>query len=517
MAVKKNPVSPRQKMINLMYIVLLAMLALNVSNEVLKGFDLVGGSLRRSTENAEKENAALYANLKEQLEANPTKVQAWYDRAMQVKGMSDSLCSYAAELSLAIARETDGPEADPNNIKNKENLEAAGHIMLAPATGQGQILFNKINSYRERILKFVEDPREAAIVASNLSTDVPESPDNVGKKWEEYMFESMPAVAAVTMLTKLQNDVRSAEGEVLHSLLSRIDVKDIRVNELNAYVLPEATTLYPGDEFRSRIVMAAIDTTQRPTIYVNGRQISPDAGYNFRVGGPGEYRFSGYIEMPNAAGELIRRNFEQKYNVIAPPHGATVAADLMNVLYAGFDNPISVSASGVNADKVSLTMQGGTLVSKGGGKYVARPTAVGQDVTFSVTGVVGGKTQNMGQFTFKVRKLPDPTAYIIVGNDRFRGGNLVKGSAIGSTGIGTAIDDGLLDIPFKVLGFETVFFDRMGNARPENSNGANFTEAQRNLMREVRPGQRFYITRVRVIGPDGINRTLPSALEVIVK
>lgn len=331
------------------------------------------------------------------------------------------------------------------------------------------------------------------------------------------MFESMPAVAAVTMLTKLQNDVRSAEGEVLHSLLSRIDVKDIRVNELNAYVLPEATTLYPGDEFRSRIFMAAIDTTQRPTIYVNGRQISPDAGYNFRVGSPGEYRFSGYIEMPNAAGEIIRRNFEQKYNVIAPPHGATVAADLMNVLYAGFDNPISVSASGVDADKVSLTMQGGTLVSKGGGKYVARPSAVGQDVTFSVTGVVGGKTQNMGQFTFKVRKLPDPTAYIIVGNDRFRGGNLVKGSAIGSTGIGAAIDDGLLDIPFKVLGFETVFFDRMGNARPENSNGANFTEAQRNLMREVRPGQRFYITRVRVIGPDGINRTLPSALEVIVK
>ena len=309
MAVKKNPVSPRQKMINLMYIVLLAMLALNVSNEVLKGFDLVGGSLRRSTENAEKENAALYANLKEQLEGNPTKVQAWYDRAMQVKVMSDSLCSYAAELSLAIARETDGADADPNNIKNKENLEAAGHIMLAPATGQGRILFERINSFRERILNFVEDPREAAIVASNLSTDVPQSPDNVGKKWEEYMFESMPAVAAVTMLTKLQNDLRSAEGEVLHSLLSRIDVMDIRVNELNAYVLPEATTLYPGDEFRSRIFMAAIDTTQRPTIYVNGREISPDAGYNFRVGSPGEYRFSGYIEMPNAAGEIIRRNF----------------------------------------------------------------------------------------------------------------------------------------------------------------------------------------------------------------
>lgn len=517
MAVKKNPLSPRQKMINLMYIVLLAMLALNVSNEVLKGFDLVGGSLYRSTENAVKENEALYANLKEQMEKNPAKAKTWYDQAMLVKGMSDSLCTYAQELSLAIARETDGAEADPRNLKNKEDLEAAGHIMLAPARGQGKNLFHKINNYRERILKFVDDPRTATIIASNLSTDVPQTPDNVGKSWEQYMYESMPAIAAITMLTKLQNDVRTAEGEVLHSLLSRIDVKDIRVNELNAYVLPEATTLFPGDEFRSRIFMAAIDTTQRPTIYVNGRQISPDGSYNFRVGGPGEYRFSGYVEMPNAAGDLIRRNFEQKYNVIAPPNGATVAADLMNVLYAGFDNPISVSASGVAADKVSLTMQGGTLISKGGGKYVARPSAVGQDVTFSVTGVVGGRTQNMGQFTFKVRKLPDPTPYVIVGNDRFRGGGLPKGSVIGSSGIGAAIDDGLLDIPFKVLSFETVFHDRMGNARPEISGGSHFTEAQRNLMREMRPGGRFYITRVKVVGPDGIQRTLPSAIEIIVR
>jgi hypothetical protein len=123
----------------------------------------------------------------------------------------------------------------------------------------------------------------------------------------------------------------------------------------------------------------------------------------------------------------------------------------------------------------------------------------------------------MGTFTFRVRKLPDPTAYVIVGHDRFRGGGLSKGSAIGSSGIGAAIDDGLLDIPFKVLGFEAVFHDRMGNARPELSNSSNFTEAQRNLMREVRPGGRFYITRVKVLGPDGIHRTLPSAIEVIVR
>ena len=265
--------------------------------------------------------------------------------------------------------------------------------------------------------------------------------------------------------------MRNAEGEVLHTLIANIDMKDIRVNELNAYVLPEATTLFPGETFKSRIFMAAVDTTQRPEIYVNGRRIADDGSYSFRVGGAGEYSFSGHIQMPNAAGEIIRRNFIQKYNVIAPPAGATVAADLMNVLYAGFNNPVSVSASGVPSNKISVTMSGGTLTPQGNGKYIAKPAAVGKDVTFAVTGVVNGKPQKMGEFTFKVRKLPDPTAYIAIGNDRFKSGRLAKATAVGLQTLGAAIDDGLLDIPFRVLGFETVFFDRMGNARPEISSG----------------------------------------------
>lgn len=516
MVIKKRPVSPRQKMINLMYIVLLAMLALNVSNEVLKGFDLVGASLNRSTDNVVKENEAAYADLAEQLKANPAKVRPWYDRAMAVKRMSDSLYNFTEQLRWAIAREADGADGNPEAIRNKEDLEAAGRVMLAPVRGQGKALFNSVNSFRDRILSHVTDPRQRAIIASNLNTDVPRTEDNIGKNWQEYMFESMPSIAAVTMLTKLQSDVRTAEGEVLRGLMANIDVKDIRVNELNAYVLPEATTLYPGETFRSRIVMAAVDTTQRPEIYVNGRRISATGAYDFRVGGPGEYSFSGYIQMPNAAGEIIRREFTQRYNVIAPPTGATVAADLMNVLYAGYDNPVSVSASGVPANKIRLAMSGGSLIARAGGKYIARPAAVGQDVTFTVTGEVNGRPQPMGTFTFKVRKLPDPTAYIAVGTDRFKGGRLAKGSLLGARGIGAAIDDGLLDISFRVLSFETVFFDRMGNARPEVSSGADFTATQRELMRSLRRGQRFYISRVRAVGPDGIERTLPQSVEIIV-
>ena len=301
MTVKKRPVSPRQKMINLMYIVLLAMLALNVSNEVLKGFDIVGDSLNRTTANAAKENEAIYKNFAQQLAANPTKVKPWYDKAMSVKHMADSLYNLAEQLRWDIAREADGKEGTPYALENKEDLDAAGRVMLAPVSQRGLHLLNSINSFRQRILTFVADKRQAAIIASNLNTDVPRKPDNIGKNWPEYMFESMPSIAAITMLNKLQHDVRAAEGEVLHNLIANIDLKDIRVNEINAYVLPEATTLFPGETFKSRIVMAAVDTTKRPEIYINGRRVSSDGNYNFTVGSPGEYTFSGYIQCHRAA------------------------------------------------------------------------------------------------------------------------------------------------------------------------------------------------------------------------
>jgi len=504
-------------MINLMYILLMAMLALNVSNDVLKGFHLIGDSLERTTTNAAKENRALYDDFSVLMKKNPTKVREWYAKANQLRLASDSLYNFAEQLKWAIAREADGSKGNPDRLNNEENLDAAGHIMLAPISGKGKLLFNAINSYRAHVLRYITDPRQRAIIASDLSTAVPKNDNSLlGKNWQEYMFEDMPAIAAITMLSKLQSDIRKAENQVLHTLRANVDLKDIRVNELNAYVLPEATTLMPGEVFRSKIFMAAVDTTQRPQIFVNGRPISGSGEYNFTVGGPGEYSFSGYILTQNAAGEVLRRNFVQKYNVIAPPTGATVAADLMNVLYAGYDNPISVSASGISSDKIHLSMSGGTLNAKGNGKYVARPAHVGQDVTFTVTGEVGGKSQTMGAFSFKVRKLPDPAAFITIGGDQFRGGRIGKGNIVGATRLDAAIDDGLLNIPFTVRSFECVFFDRLGNVLPRPSAGASFTEAQRDLIRQLSRGKRFYISNIHAVGPDGIERTLNGSLEVII-
>ena len=519
MAIRKRPVSPRQKMINLMYVVLMAMLALNVSNEVLNGFSIVEESLNRTTSNSAKENLAIYEDFDAQMKANPQKTKEWYDKAQLVRQISDSLFNFAAELKQAIVVEADGKDGDVTAIRNKEDLEAANQVMLSPNRGQGKALYQAINAFRERMLTMVTDEKQKQIIASNLTTEVPHNA--LGKNWQEYMFESMPAAAAVTLLSKLQSDVRYAEGEVLHTLVQNIDVKDIRVNALEAFVIPNSQTIVRGDKFSAHIVMAAVDTTQVPDIYIGNQKVTlHDNLYERICTATGDFTLAGYMETVNGNGDKIRRDFSQKYTVVDP--SATVSADLMNVLYAGYNNPISISVPGVPLNKISATMTGGSLQPQGPGRYIARPSAVGQNITFTVTSTNTGRPQQMGQFTFKVRKLPDPRPYINIKDEhgnptRYFGGGLAKAQMVGATALGAAIDDGILDVAFRVQSFETVFFDGMGNAVPMASEGASFSSRQMDTFRKLTRGRRFYISRVTVVGPDGLTRTLQNPMEVIVK
>ena len=521
MAIKKRPVSPRQKMINLMYVVLMAMLALNVSTEVLNGFSIVEESLKRTTQNSTLENLAIYDDFAVQMKQNPQKVKQWYDKSQQVKKMSDALYNLADELKEAIVKEADGKNGDVRNIRNKEDLEAANQVMLAPGRGRGKELFDAINAYRINMLKMVTTPRQKKLIISNLTTEIPKDAQAMGKNWQEYMFESMPASAAVTLLSKLQSDVRYAEGEVLHTLVQNIDVKDIRVNLLDAFVIPNSQTVVRGDRFSARIVMAAVDTTQVPDIYIGNQKVDlRDGIYETVCGRTGDFTLAGYMETVNGNGDRVRRDFSQKYTVVDP--SATVSADLMNMLYAGYNNPISVSVPGVPSNKVQATMTNGTLQPVGPGKYIARPSKIGQDATITVTSTNTGRPQQMGQYTFRVRKLPDPTPYIAMKDEhgnptRYKGGGLAKSQLIAADAIGAAIDDGILDIGFRVQNFETVFFDNMGNAVPMASDGASFSARQKDTFRKLARNRRFYISRVTVVGPDGLTRTLQNPMEIIVK
>ena len=507
-------------MINLMYVVLMAMLALNVSSDVLEGFKRVDEGLIRTKDNSATQNAAIYKELEAAMKQNPEKTRQWYEKARLVRQMSDSLYMLAENLKWEIVREVDGDDADLNEIKGRDNLEAATHVMLAPGIGKGSKLKKAIESYRDGITAMINDETQKNIIKSDLSTDVPKKAQLMGKNWEEYMFENMPVAAAVTQLTKLQTDVRHAEGEMLHQLVANIDVKDVRVNEIQALVIPTTQTVVRGGKFSAQIIMAAVDTTQRPEIYVGNTLLKSENGrYETICGSTGDFTLKGYLVMKNGNGETIRREFSQPYTVVEP--SATVSATMMNMLYAGYQNPISVSVPGVPSNKISLSMTNGNLTKKDGGNYVAVPSKVGEDVTFTVTAQNEGRQQEMGKFTFHVRKLPDPTGYLQYtdskGNStRFKGGRISKQAIVAAGGIGAAIDDGLLDISFRVLGFETLFVDNMGNVVPEVSSSASFTPNQLTRIRSLSRGKLFNISRIRVVGPDGIERTLTSPIEVII-
>lgn len=513
--------SPRQKMINLMYIVLTAMLALNVSSDVLNGFTQVEEGLKRTNTNVEERNAGILASLEAFAAQNPDKGRRWYDKATEVRRVTDGIYNRIDSLKRLIVIEADGSDADVDNIQNRDNLEAASVVMLVGAKSRGAALRRDLDAYRTYITSLVTDTVKRMSLEKTLSTAPVLRKGTLGKQsWEESKFDNQPVVAAVTLLTKLQNDVKFAEGEALQNLLANVDAGDVRVNELNAFVIPQSRFVMRGGKYSANIVLAAVDTTARPEVYINGAKLANDRGlYEFNPGSTGTFDYSGYLEVPHGDGSVTRHPFQSSYTVIEPT--ATVSATMMNVLYAGIDNPISISVPGVPTGKVSATMTNGTL-TRSGDHWVAHPQKVGDEAVVSVSAEMDGRPMSMAQTKFRVRKLPAPTPYIAFkdaqGNtSHYKGGGrgLSKSLLLAAPGIEAAIDDDLLNIAFKVLSFETVFFDSMGNAIPEVSNGAQFSQRQKDSFRRLSRGKRFYISRVKAVGPDGITRDL-APIEVIV-
>lgn len=504
-----SPNSPRQKMINLMYLVFIAMLAFNVSVEVLDGFEIVDNSLGDSSGTMLQRNKLIMDELTVYHAQNPEKAREWYRKGIQVRSMSDSLTQYIGELKLRMVREADGKRADIHNIKHKDDLEAASVVMLSPMTGEGKKLRNTIESYRGSITAFVTDPTRKAIIEKNLSTQSRSG----NKSWEASLFEQMPLAAAITMLTKIENDIRSSEGEALTNILHNVDIGDFRVNLLNAYIIPESDIVIQGGTYNARVVLSAEDSTRKPRIMINGTNLDTEENGSFsvRTDRTGTFPVEGYLEMTGSDGSVTRRQFTSSYTVIEPV--ATIAPTLMNVLYAGIDNEIGISVPGIALQDVSATITNGTLTRRGN-MWVARPVAIGKDIVISVSArTAGGEIRSVAVKTFRVRALPDPTPYIEYSDANgnpviFRGGGLQKATLLNAGEIKAAIDDGILSIPFRVTGFRTVFFDSMGNAIPEVSDGNRFSERQKEQIRRLSRGSYFYISGVRAAGPDGTEREI---------
>lgn len=532
------PETPRQKMIGMMYLVLTAMLAMNVSADILAGFRMVEESLKINTKGSENRNVNVYYKFEDLYGRNPDKIGPWLKKAKEVKAESDKLYEEIEQLKILIVEHADGKSKleeagvykrkslDGYYVEATSNLDASGWICLEEGgPRKGKAIKAAIGKYRDFLLSMVvSDSAKTNIIQKTFNTDKAES-HGVVRDWEVARFEMMPVAAVTTLLSKTQADIRSIEGEVITYLKSMVDADDFRVNKIVALVIPEAKYVMRGDKYKASIILAASDSTQKPQVYVGGDSrtgiggtIIEDGNYETPVGRIGEQKYAGYIKVFRPDGSSRIYPFESEYFVSEP--SATISADKMNVFYAGIDNDVSVSVPGYPSTLVSATMTGGSLVRSSTGGYIARPAKVGQECIISAYAKVEGKEKSMGKKNFRVKMLPPPIAFIPYKDDggnrmKYKGNEkIAKKYLLEVTNLEAELDDADIEAEFKILEFELNVSSAMGT-QILSSSGPNFTDQQKTYLKTLSKGKKFFIGGVHAIGPDRIDRKLPP-MEVLV-
>lgn len=497
---KNCPETPRQRMIGMMYLVLTAMLALNVSSEILDGFSMVDGGLRESISSSDKRNAALYDDFQFMYEKNESKVKEWLDQANVVKQKSDEFYEYIKEFKYEILKIADGKKADKNAVKiiSRENIDAAGEYALTKRNGA--ILRKNMDEYRE-FLKQI-NPSKADMYDTMFSTG--------GSSWETRLFESMPVSATITMLTKYQADIRSAEAEAVQYLKSRTDFDDFRVNQVKAFVVPNSRYIIQGGKYSADIILAATDSTRQYEYFVNNTRI-PIAGdnkfgrYEFVASQTGTFKYSGVIRMPDNNGGTLSYPFTEEYTVGKP--SATISNEDLNVVYLGIDNRFSVSVPGIAAENVHVKVDGGTAKKVSDGNFLVRATR-DNEITIIVSALVEGREQEMGSSVFRVRYLPDPIAYLqytdaggvprIIREGRISKRQLQSARIVASYG-----EDALVEAKFDVTSFL-----QLSIFGASTSNSGQLTSRHRTDIDQLEGGDIVTFKNIQAVGPDGKQRSL---------
>lgn len=494
------PETPRQKMIGMMYLVLTAMLALNVSSEILHGFTLVDNSLHTSIKSAETRRAMLYDDFAYLEQQNPDKVKEWLDLALVVKTKSDSLYNYLQDFKYQIVLLADGKKADPEarKIMAKDNLDKAGEYALIG--GHGKTLKKKISEFRELMVGLSDNVRKQELYNELFYTD-----DLNGIPWENGMFEMMPVSAVVTVLTKYQNDVRAAENEMIQYLKSQTDASDFRVNKIEALVVPNSKYIMRGGRYSAQIVLSAIDSTKTPEIFVGGNKIS-NGIYEVSGGSTGSFTYSGEIRLATNDGGTKSFPFKGDYMVGEP--SATISNEDLNVVYRGIDNRFSISVPGVAADDVSVRVTGGTATKSRAGRYIIRTSGDGE-ISIAVFGKVDGREMPMGSSNYRIKDLPRPDAFFAFEeggtNVQRREGNISR-HALTNTGsyiIASYGQDELVSANFEIVSFSI-----QTKTGFNQTNGSRLTEAMKRDIMNLAAKDWVIFGNIRAKGPDGRVRTL---------
>lgn len=518
--------TPRQKMIGMMYLVLTALLALNVSKEILNAFVIIEDGLNVTNKNFDSKNELLYSKFDKAMADNKTKTEPWYKKAKEAKKKSADLCAYIDEIKSEMYQRIQKVEknvADTfklRNLDSKDENNIPTEIMIGAgadaehATGKAKDLKEKIEAFKKEMTALVPKTEQAGLKLGLSTEEMYSIGDEKMVPWEANLFEHQPVAAVLSILAKIKNDVKNAESDVVSTLLKSVDANDFKFDAIEAKVVAPTSYIMQGEEYTADIFVSAHSSTQNPEIIVGGSQKVPVENgmgkYTARAGSEGLQEYSGVINVKAPDGTIKAYPFSQSYMVARP--SMAVSATKMNVFYIGVENPVDISVAGAAPTDVVATVAGGggSIINKGQGHYIVKVSSGNEcKVNVSIKGK-GGTSKSMGAMPFRVKKVPSPQASFagVIGD-----GKVSKGELLAAGGVIPKLEDFVFDLKFPVISWNMSVFINGGYA-DYTAQGPGATAAMKEILNKAKTGQKVLIEEVKVQCPDGVRKITGCVLKI---
>jgi len=486
-------------MINIMYLVLTAILALNVSAEILNAFKVVDSSLQKSNASIEESNKTIFKSLEQKMAKPETAEQAnyWAPKAKKAQELSKVLYDKIEQFKDSLKRASGYDPANGSTTYKEDDLEAATRMFIV--NGKGPQLLADLAKFKADLLAI--DPEVAKEFATKLPIDLTIPPSTTGSNnsWEYNYFNMTPTVAAVTILSKFENDIKNAENQIVTYCHSKIGAVEVIYNKSVALVSQSSDYVMPGQKIRVKAGVGIFSSAAAPRITIGGQSFAATQGYaetEMDAGGAGVHSLPVTIVYKGQDGKDVTVQDKVEYTV-GVPGGAAIMLDKMNVFYIGVDNPITIS-SGSGWDRTSVNLTGGTISGSGSSRIV-KVTNIGA-AKISVT--ADGKASN---FEFRVKRIPDPIFKVGPSS----GGGIQAAVFKSQQFCRAELENFDFDARFQVVS-ATVYFTGAGFPVTQQAELKGNNLGALAQLQLCKPGSSVIFDNLKVQGPDGIVRGITA-------
>lgn len=483
-------------MINLMYLVLTALLALNVSAEVMNAFFSLDKGMKESRVIVERNNDQLTAAIEKGAKDYPSpQAEDYKNRALKTQQLTNEFVNYIETIRKTLFEKAGGQNPkvpdQPKDIRNKDIT-----TKMFVNEGLGNEIMNRIQQTRDELVKIVDNDDKTVAALSLAVETLPAG--TKAKNWPEYKFKQMPVSAVFPLLGKIQSDAKSSATAVLNYCATKVQGDDIKFDKFVPGANAKKNYVILGETFEAEVFMSAFSSkADNVTVNVDGQNIPLKDGigtYTAKPGSVGEKKYTVTINVKNpATGQTETVKKEYSYEV--GQRSVAISLDKMNVFYIGVENPISVSAAGVSSNEVKVSGSGAgiNISSKGGGKYAVTVSTPGE-ANVTVSG--GGATST---FTYRVKRIPDPTPLL---GARHRSKAMGNGEFKAQSGIAAVLENFDFEAKCEVVGFEATYLKKRQDPSPEIANaGARFNERIQGMVNQAAPGDQYFFDNVKARCP----------------